>query len=117
MANIIISYHASVTAHDTLAHLKRFVTSATNQNHQIVGVFLYQDAIFHASQHFSLPSDELQVSSVWQEISQLNIPLTLCITAAEKRGLQIPTDSPFVVGGLAEFAMDVVKTDKWVQFK
>jgi len=41
----------------------------------------------------------------------------LCITAAEKRGLDIKNTGPFTVAGLAEFAMTVAKANKWIQFK
>ena len=117
MANIIISYHASVTAHDSLQHLLRFTKSALALGHTVSGIFLYQDAVFHASNHFSLPSDELQVTDIWQSLADLGIKLTLCVTAAEKRGLDITRCKPFEVAGLAEFAMDASKADKWVQIK
>ncbi|WP_372767119.1 DsrE family protein [Pseudoalteromonas sp.] len=117
MASIIISYHANVTSHDSLQHLIRLINSAITLGHTIKGVFLYQDAVFHASEHFSLPSDELQIMDVWHSIAKLGIKLSLCVTAAEKRGLAISNTHPFEVAGLAEFAMDVAQTDKWVQIK
>ena len=117
MASIIISYHANVTSHDSLQHLTRFIHSAIKVGHSIKGVFLYQDAVFHASNHFSLPSDELQIMEVWQSIADLGVKLSLCVTAAEKRGLAISNTLPFEVAGLAKFAMDVAQTDKWVQIK
>ena len=117
MANIIISYHAGVSSHDSLQHLSRFVNAALEQQHTISGVFLYQDAVFHASNCFKLPSDELQINTVWQHLAELGIKLTICITAAEKRGLDTDNIGPFQIAGRAEFAMDTVKADKWLQIK
>lgn len=117
LATIIISYHADVTKHDSLVHLSRFIHSAIKQQHHILGVFLYQHAVYHASQSISLPTDELQITRTWQSIADLGIPLTLCVTAAEKRGVNTEQTQPFQVAGLAEFAMNVISADKWVQFK
>ena len=41
----------------------------------------------------------------------------LCVTAAQKRGLDIKNTGVFKVAGLAEFAMLASDADKWVQFK
>ncbi len=41
----------------------------------------------------------------------------LCVTAAEKRGLDIKHTNVFNVAGLAEFAMLASDADKWIQFK
>ena len=98
-------------------HLSRFIHCALKQQHQILGVFLYQDAVYQASQKISLPSDDVQISNIWQSIADLGVNLTLCITAAEKRGLNTENTGPFTVTGLAEFAMNVISADKWIQFK
>ena len=41
----------------------------------------------------------------------------LCVTAAEKRGLDMQNTGVFAVAGLAEFAMLASEADKWIQFK
>lgn len=117
MAKIIISYHADVTAHDSLNHLYRFVKAALASNHSIMGIFLYQSGVTNASKYITLASDELQVNDVWCKLDKLGVPLSLCITAAEKKGIEVTDSTPFNVTGLAEFAMLSTDADKWVQFK
>ncbi|KZN66687.1 hypothetical protein N473_09845 [Pseudoalteromonas luteoviolacea CPMOR-1] len=117
MSQFIISVHFGPADHDALQCLERFARAVLQQKHAIKCVFLYQDAVLHANQHFSLASDELQVSTVWQTLHDLGIPIKLCVTAAEKRGLNTSNTGLFTVAGLAEFAMETCKADKWVQFK
>ncbi|MDK1286590.1 sulfurtransferase complex subunit TusD [Pseudoalteromonas umbrosa] len=117
MSQFIISVHCGPADHDTLQCLERFARATLQQQHSIKCIFLYQDAVLHANQHFALASDELQVSTVWQNLHDLGIPLKLCVTAAEKRGINISDTGLFTVAGLAEFAMETCKADKWVQFK
>ncbi|KZN36576.1 MULTISPECIES: sulfurtransferase complex subunit TusD [Pseudoalteromonas] len=117
MSQFIISVHCGPEDHDSLQCIERFVSAALQQKHTIKCVFLYQEAVLHASQHFHLSSDELQVSNVWQNIHNLGIPLKLCVTAAEKRGINTADTGIFTVAGLAEFAMETCQSDKWVQFK
>ncbi|WP_063371939.1 sulfurtransferase complex subunit TusD [Pseudoalteromonas luteoviolacea] len=117
MSQLIISLHCGPDAHDSLQCMNRFVQAALKQNHTIKCIFLYQDAVLHANQHIQLSSDELQVSAIWEHLSNQGIALKLCVTAAEKRGINIQDTGVFTVAGLAEFAMEVCNVDKWVQFK
>ncbi|WP_350609305.1 DsrE family protein, partial [Pseudoalteromonas sp. 41-MNA-CIBAN-0057] len=55
--------------------------------------------------------------SLWQQLAEKNINLMLCVTAAEKRGLDIKNTGAFAIAGLAEFAMLASEADKWIQFK
>jgi tRNA 2-thiouridine synthesizing protein D len=112
-----LSLHSCVTDHNTLALMNRFALSLVDQKHTINAIFLYQDAVFHASRHLQLPSDELNTLSLWSQLSERNIPLLLCSTAAEKRGVLISDKSYFKQAGLAEFAMISSQSDKLVQFK
>jgi tRNA 2-thiouridine synthesizing protein D len=109
--------HTGVADQHSLLSLSRFAHAATQSGHTIDCIFLYQDAVSHASSYLQLPSDELDVKATWQLLADLNIPLLLCVTAAEKRAIDVSNTAPFKVAGLAEFAMLSAKADKWVQFK
>ncbi|MBD1581392.1 sulfurtransferase complex subunit TusD [Pseudoalteromonas sp. S16_S37] len=117
MSKFVLSLHSGVADHDCLQRLSRFAHAAVQSGHQISCIFLYQDAVNHASQHFQLASDELNVQATWQALADLGIPLMLCVTAAEKRAIDTNNTGLFTVAGLAEFAMLSTKADKWVQFK
>jgi tRNA 2-thiouridine synthesizing protein D len=117
LARFVLSLHTSPSDHDTAQRLVKFANACVSKGHSVDAVFLYQDAVGHASPYFSLASDELQLSDLWQQLANQNISLLLCVTAAEKRGLDIANTGVFNVAGLAEFAMIASEADKWVQFK
>ncbi|EWS97592.1 MAG: sulfurtransferase complex subunit TusD [Pseudoalteromonas tetraodonis] len=117
MARFVLSLHTPPSDHDTTQRIVKFAHACLAQGHSIDAIFLYQDAIYHASTHFELASDELNLSSLWQQLADKNINLMLCVTAAEKRGLDMQNTGVFAVAGLAEFAMLASEADKWIQFK
>lgn len=117
MSSFVLSLHTGVNDHHNIALLHRFVTACLNKGDEINCIFLYQDGVFHANQQLELPSDEYPLGETWQALSDLGVPLMLCVTAAEKRGIDIEHTGLFKVAGLAEFAMLSTKADKWVQFK
>lgn len=118
MANFVLSLHASPSDSDACLSLLNFAKAALSGGHTIDAIFLYQEAIWHASEHFVIAKDEVQLNEQWQSfVDDEKTPLLLCITAAEKRGLDVKNTGPFTVAGLAEFAMSVAKADKWLQFK
>ena len=104
----------SVTALD-------YVETALKSGVELVGVFFYQDGVIHANQQVDIASDEFQCIKHWQALQQtFKLPLHLCITAAEKRGLsdEQPNNihSIFTVSGLGELVELVNKADRLVQF-
>ncbi|MCQ8876857.1 sulfurtransferase complex subunit TusD [Pseudoalteromonas shioyasakiensis] len=117
MARFVLSLHSAPSDHDTTQRLYKFATACLQQGHSIDAIFLYQQGVYHASESINLATDELAINSLWQELHQHGINLILCVTAAEKRGLNIATPNVFTVAGLAEFAMLASEADKWVQFK
>ncbi len=117
MARFVLSLHTPPSDHDTTQRIVKFAHACLAQGHSIDTIFLYQDGIYHASTHFELASDELNLSSLWQQLADKNINLMLCVTAAEKRGLDMQNTGVFAVAGLAEFAMLASEADKWIQFK
>ena len=106
-----------------------FVTAAVQQdNIELLGVFFYQDGVLNASTSLSIPSDEFQATDNWKALyQQYNVPLYLCITAAEKRGMTDELsdannvfhtsniDEVFTVAGLGELVELTTKADRLVQ--
>lgn len=104
----------SVTALD-------YIESALNAGVELVGVFFYQDGVMHANTSVQIASDEFQALSHWQRLHQTyKLPLHLCITAAEKRGISDEhaqnIHSIFTVSGLGELVELSSKADRLVQF-
>lgn len=104
----------SVTALD-------YVETALKSGVELVGVFFYQDGVIHANQQALIASDEFQCINHWQALQEkYKLPLHLCVTAAEKRGLsdEEPNNihSNFTVSGLGELVELVNKADRLVQF-
>jgi tRNA 2-thiouridine synthesizing protein D len=100
------------------------VKAALNSGVSIVGVFFYQDGVLNAAKYLSIPSDEFQTLAQWQQLnSEYNVPLYLCISAAEKRGLSDELnnhessniDSAFTVSGLGELVELTSKAERVVQ--
>ncbi len=100
------------------------VTAALTMNMSVVGVFFYQDGVLNGSQHLALPNDEYQAHQQWQRLHhKYNIPLHLCATAAEKRGLSDDINDKqttnvheaFTLSGLGELVELNVKADRLVQ--
>jgi len=103
----------SVTALD-------YIETALKSGIEVVGVFFYQDGVIHANQQAQIASDEFQCIKQWQSLHlTFQLPLHLCITAAENRGLS--DDNPnnihpiFTVSGLGELVELVNKADRLVQ--
>jgi tRNA 2-thiouridine synthesizing protein D len=100
------------------------VRAALDSDVSIIGVFFYQDGVLNAAKYLSIPSDEFQTLAQWQQLnSEYNVPLYLCITAAEKRGLSDELnnhessniDSAFTVSGLGELVELTSKAERVVQ--
>ena len=98
-----------------------YIESALNAGVELVGVFFYQDGVMHANTNIQIASDEFQAISHWQRLHQsYNLPLHLCITAAEKRGMSDEHEknihSIFTVSGLGELVELSTAADRMVQF-
>jgi len=99
-----------------------YVETALKSGVELIGVFFYQDGVLHANANIQIASDEFQALSQWQRLHQeYNLPLHLCITAAEKRGISDDQStksihSIFTVSGLGELVELSTSADRMVQF-
>lgn len=98
--------------------------------HELKGIFFYSEGVTHANGLTVIPTDELDTAKGFKALNQQhNIPLLICVTAAEKRGIlnqeqaQIESlahhnlDPHYTSAGLAEMAALAGESDKVVQFK
>jgi len=86
-----------------------YIEAALSANVAVVGVFFYQDGVLNASNKVSITSDEFQTVSRWQTLHQVHqLPLHLCNTAGEKRGLSDEgSDSESKIGNNTENNSDI----------
>jgi len=100
-----------------------YVEAALAADISIVGVFFYQDGVMHANKDINIASDEYQAIAQWQRLHQTyQLPLHICITAAEKRGIACDSidnekiNGVFTVSGLGELVEITTKALRLVQF-
>jgi tRNA 2-thiouridine synthesizing protein D len=100
-----------------------YVEAALVAGINVIGVFFYQDGAMHANKDISIASDEYQAIEHWQQLhKQYQLPLHICITAAEKRGIACESidndqvNEAFTVSGLGELVELTTKAARLVQF-
>ncbi len=122
-----IAFMVTSPPHDNYtATAIQFISAAlSNNNIDVLGVFFYQNGVLNGSNVLTMPSDELQAIKQWQALhKQYNLPLHLCITAAEKRGLsdeiniaEHPSNISdcFTISGLGELVELTTQADRFIQ--
>ncbi|NQY33714.1 MAG: sulfurtransferase complex subunit TusD [Alteromonadaceae bacterium] len=98
-----------------------YIEAALEEEITVVGVFFYQKGVLNASKHLVLASDEFQVIEQWKKLYIThNLPLHLCVTAAQKRGLSDESEVSnihdfFTISGLGELVELSNMADRVVQ--
>ena len=71
--------------HSALTFAKAITQS---QEHELKGVFFYQDAVLLGNSFIQNPRDEFNLQTAWQNLAEENdFDLFLCIAAAVRRGV------------------------------
>lgn len=97
------------------------VKAITDSGNEVLGVFFYQDGVLNANSYTAIPQDEFQSHSQWIKLQEeQNIPLHLCITAAEKRGMSDDAltnniGPHFTISGLGELVELTNSCDRVLQ--
>ena len=119
MTSFILMLHASPWSQQSVLTACQFAQKAIERGNRVKALFLYQDAVLNALSNLDIPSDELNGQAQLQQLhNKHGVPLLLCATAAEKRGITEDTvQSGFQLAGLAELAEMSCETDRVVQFK
>lgn len=119
MSQFILVIHTPPWSYSSVKSACQFAEAAITRGNQVKAIFFYQDGVLNAATSLDIPSDELNgQKQILNLVKNHNIPLLLCVTAAEKRGLKedviLP---PFTISGLAEFAELSTQADQIIQFK
>lgn len=108
----------------------RFIEAALHAGHQISGVFFYQAGVDLANRFQTVLSDERDLYARWTQIAtSYQIPLQVCVTAANRRGVisqidaqeertdgQFNLESPFESVGIGELVTMLNQSDRSIQF-
>ncbi|MFT5675382.1 MAG: tRNA 2-thiouridine synthesizing protein D [Paraglaciecola sp.] len=107
----------------------RFAMSAIKLKHVINGIFFYQAGVHNSNSFQSGHSDELDLHQAWVTLSIThNIPLLVCVTAANRRGIINQQDAedidiahfnltpPFTEVGLGDLVGLLNVSDRVIQF-
>jgi tRNA 2-thiouridine synthesizing protein D len=94
----------------------RFVQAALARGHEIVGVFLYTDAVNNANR-FIKPPGERNIAQIWDEVGAQGINIVACTACAKFRGMtrDLKVDNVRLsgLGSLTEF---IQAADRFVTF-
>lgn len=117
------------TASLTVQQAIQFIELAVREGQAIDNIFFYMDGVNNANAYLHPASDEFNAHHAWSAIAEkFNIPLLVCITAAERRGvidkklaLQNGAEganlkAPFLQVGLSDFFERLHNVDRLVQF-
>ncbi len=129
MANLTLLISSSPAQSQGSYSAYRFAQAAVASGHQIRGIFFYAGGADNANGLQVHLSQERNMFKLWQQLSQqLQIPLMVCVSAANRRGVinqesaeqhdltQYSLLPPFTEVGLGELAVLRKQSDKVVQF-
>lgn len=104
----------------------RFAQALLKMRHTLNGVFFYQAGVLSANGWQTPPNDEENAFKAWAALAtQHQIPLHVCVTAANRRGLLEDGNdidvahnlqSPFIASGLGQLMALCDNCDRVVQF-
>lgn len=130
MASFLILVHCGRYANQSSRSALLYAQAAVEAGHEVKAIFFYSEGAAHGNGLAVIPQDELDTTPGFKKLkADHNIPLLLCVTAAEKRGVLDASqaqqesfehhnlDEAFTVAGLAEMAAITAEVDKVVQFK
>ncbi|MDU8925501.1 sulfurtransferase complex subunit TusD [Pasteurellaceae bacterium LIM206] len=101
----------------------QFARKLLRHGHEIGQIFFFQAGIGNGNAFVYPANDEFNLQKAWQQLAQQhNVPLHLCIAAAQRRGTvdSFTAQSPdqanlaqgFVIAGLGEFSKAVLEADR-----
>lgn len=96
-----------------------FVRSAIEKGHEIQSVFFHLDGVYHATKGIDLPSDEMNLSELWQSLltAYPDLPFILCSNSGFRRGLNTDTILPgFQMGSIGNLVESCDIADRVVTF-
>ncbi|MCA1767892.1 MAG: sulfurtransferase complex subunit TusD, partial [Idiomarina sp.] len=114
MAKITLIIQSSAEDHPKSLEALAFVRAAIKKGHEIPCVFFYRNAVNHALA--PTPDKNKDLITLWETFShQYQIPLEVCHTVAERKGVESFQPS-FQPSGLTALATAIANSDRTLQF-
>ncbi len=103
----------------------QFAQTLLAKGHQIEQIFFFQQGVTLGNAFVNPANDEFHLQKAWQQLSQTySVPLHLCISAAQRRGIveQLSSNNQqqnnlaegFILAGLGEFNKAVLQADRLI---
>lgn len=88
------------------------------KGHRISQIFFFQQGVNNANALVDPASDEVNLVEKWQKLATAhNVPLHLCISAAQRRGIvEQNLAQGFILAGLGEFSQATLTADRLLTF-
>jgi len=114
MAKLTLILQKSVKERAQSMDALAFAKAAIASGHTIACVFFYRESVNHAE--FPTPTENEDLITQWEELSQHNqVPLVVCHTVAERKGMEKFHPS-FEASGLTALATAMAASDRTLQF-
>ena len=96
----------------------RFALAALEQGYELSYIFLWRDSVVVANQYLELAGDEINLQSLWQELSlKYNLKLQVCRASASRRGIQEKNLAPnFSFGSIGVLSQYLTTEYKLMSF-
>ena len=130
MAEIALVVTSPSIDSQSAASAWHYAQAVVQSEHNLTGVFFYAAGVSNANRFQTVLADELALYAKWCDLAtQHNVDLFVCVTAANRRGLQSDLDAqhnqvtdqfnieaPFQSVGLGELVSLMNSADRMVQF-
>lgn len=100
----------------------QFCQSLLESHHRLNAIFFYADGTYNANGFISPANDEFDLVTAWQTLGENHdIPLFVCISAAQRRGILNDERSNnmalgFQCVGLGDLSQSIAQSDRVIQF-
>ncbi|MCK7458645.1 sulfurtransferase complex subunit TusD [Idiomarina aminovorans] len=114
MAKITLIIQSSAEDQPKSLEALSFARAAIKSGHEIPCVFFYRNAVNHALQ--PTPDQNRDLITQWEALShQYQVPLVVCHTVAERKGIESFQPS-FEPSGLTALATAIANSERTLQF-
>ncbi|WP_301098467.1 sulfurtransferase complex subunit TusD [Otariodibacter sp.] len=88
------------------------------EGHTITQIFFFQDGVSNANKFVYPANDEVNLVENWKSLAETyRLPLHLCISAAQRRGIvENNLSTHFTLAGLGEFSQTILQADRLLTF-
>jgi tRNA 2-thiouridine synthesizing protein D len=127
--NYVLHINSSPFAGNAGLCAYRFACTAIAAGHRVTQIFFSGEGVYHAWRKISPADDEFNLNRAWSQLAQQHrIDLSVCISAAQRRGLLSAEEAQsqnfldndwadgFRAAGLSQWLDASIRADRCLQF-